>query len=339
ILGVVLCIAPVSIRNLAVEGEWVTISSHGGINFFIGNNPTSDGHTAAAPMKIQYGEHYEDNVLISAKQIAESAEGRALSGSEISRFWYRESYRYILSNPLDWLKLIAKKLVLSVNATEITNYRDMLFFAKTAAPVLNLLFNSTLFIIPLGVTGMVIAWPKRKEWGALYALCWATLAVLLIFFVTARYRVIMMPALLIFTGLSLFAMERWLRNRKFTPLGISILSVAALLAVGQLNIDGIKDLKPEGSLNLIGKLYIKKGNLKEAEAYISKALEINPDLEDPYGDAWVNLGRLRFHLGNYDEALTAYETALKRNPSSQEIQQETELVRKKIHEPAQTKTD
>jgi hypothetical protein len=40
--GVCLPVAAVALRNLAVSGEPVLISSNGGINFYIGNNPDYD---------------------------------------------------------------------------------------------------------------------------------------------------------------------------------------------------------------------------------------------------------------------------------------------------------
>ena len=43
LLAAALTIAPVTVRNRVVAGEWVLISSHGGLNFFIGNNADADG--------------------------------------------------------------------------------------------------------------------------------------------------------------------------------------------------------------------------------------------------------------------------------------------------------
>ena len=43
VLGAALCIAPVTARNWFVTGEPVLITAHGGINFYIGNNPRASG--------------------------------------------------------------------------------------------------------------------------------------------------------------------------------------------------------------------------------------------------------------------------------------------------------
>ncbi|GAF83637.1 unnamed protein product, partial [marine sediment metagenome] len=44
--GMAATIAPVTVRNYAVSGDFVLISSNGGINFFIGNNADATGQVA-----------------------------------------------------------------------------------------------------------------------------------------------------------------------------------------------------------------------------------------------------------------------------------------------------
>ena len=49
LLGGLLVIAPVTIRNAIVGRDFVPIASQGGMNFYIGNHPESDGVTAVLP--------------------------------------------------------------------------------------------------------------------------------------------------------------------------------------------------------------------------------------------------------------------------------------------------
>ena len=49
ILGFALVIAPVTLRNRVVGGEWVPISYNAGINFYLGNNPDYDRTTNIRP--------------------------------------------------------------------------------------------------------------------------------------------------------------------------------------------------------------------------------------------------------------------------------------------------
>ena len=43
VLAAALTIAPATVRNRVVAGEWVLITSHGGLNFYIGNSEGADG--------------------------------------------------------------------------------------------------------------------------------------------------------------------------------------------------------------------------------------------------------------------------------------------------------
>ena len=54
--GVALALAPITVRNYARTGELVIISSHGGLNFYIGNNPGA-GH---GPVRRGGGDHALD---------------------------------------------------------------------------------------------------------------------------------------------------------------------------------------------------------------------------------------------------------------------------------------
>ena len=59
-----LLIAPWSIRNTRLLGSFVQISTNGGVNFWEGNNPTSNGSTEALPQEtIKMNEAVRDRYL------------------------------------------------------------------------------------------------------------------------------------------------------------------------------------------------------------------------------------------------------------------------------------
>jgi tetratricopeptide (TPR) repeat protein len=57
----------------------------------------------------------------------------------------------------------------------------------------------------------------------------------------------------------------------------------------------------------LGRAYSIKGNLEKAMEECRKAIEIDPDYGNPYSD----MGAYLIQLGNYDEAITWLELALK----------------------------
>src|SRR5688500_2091678 len=43
VAGVLIGIAPVAVRNVVVADQWSLVSSHGGLNFYMGNSETATG--------------------------------------------------------------------------------------------------------------------------------------------------------------------------------------------------------------------------------------------------------------------------------------------------------
>ena len=84
VLGLALAVAPATLRNLAVSGEPVLVSSHGGLNLYIGNRAEADGtyrHVPGITPDIR-------GQARDARRVAEETAGRPLTGS---RAWTRTS--------------------------------------------------------------------------------------------------------------------------------------------------------------------------------------------------------------------------------------------------------
>ena len=74
VAGAAVTIAPVTIRNLVVSNEFVLISSHGGLNFLVGNGPGANGVYRQLPgITPDIAGQAADT-----KRVAEAEEGRAL---------------------------------------------------------------------------------------------------------------------------------------------------------------------------------------------------------------------------------------------------------------------
>ena len=93
--GVALALAPITVRNYARTGELVIISSHGGLNFYIGNNPGADGtYGAVAGITPSIAGQAGD-----AQRIASQALGHAAGEAETSRYFYRQAADWMLHHP------------------------------------------------------------------------------------------------------------------------------------------------------------------------------------------------------------------------------------------------
>jgi len=196
-LGVGVGTTPAWIHNCFVAKDPVFLSAHGGVNFWIGNNPSANGYPKFPP-----GLHASQAGMLkdSINQV-ESLAGHQLKRSEISAYWADKAKDYIRANPWNWLKLLGRKTRNFWNAFQyddlsiITTFRDQ-----------NVIFPGLGFglVAALALPGLLLAWREFRlsRWIAI-AIALQMLALLGVF-VTERYRLPAVPGLLLFAGFGLW---------------------------------------------------------------------------------------------------------------------------------------
>ena len=301
LLGCALIIAPVTVRNYVVSGDWVLISHNAGINFYIGNNPHYERTVNIRPGK--------DWALLVEKPEIEAGIERP---SVKSHYFFAQSWQFISADPLGYLGLLAHKLRLFWRGDEIQRNLDP-YYARRDSTVLRLLlwkyglaFPFGL-VAPLALIGMACLW-RRSDAGA------ATLAALfllvymfsvVLFFVTSRYRLPAVPFALLLASFGLSEMLRF-RQRKII---LWPLFAALILAV---NI-GIGSMDMAGSAEehfARGDAYMRKGMQADALYEFRIALERQPD----HGEALLRLAALYAERREHVKAIEAYSTYVKKNP-------------------------
>ena len=101
-----LAIAPVTIRNYAVTGEIILISSQGGINLYLGNNEAADGLTMIMP-EVELSQSITWDMFIPVTSAAAERElGRELTDAEVSSFWTGKAVSFVINNPTEFLGLV-----------------------------------------------------------------------------------------------------------------------------------------------------------------------------------------------------------------------------------------
>lgn len=307
-LGLLVVLAPVAIRNYAVGGEWHLTTSQLGSNFYIGNNPKSDG----SYMSLREGRGSPEFERLDATELAEQSTGRRLRPSEVSRHWLMQSLGYIQAQPGDWLRLLLRKTRLLVSRTEIVDTESQESHAEYSF-VLALVSYVWHFgvLLPLAVLGMFLAAGDRERLWPLYAMVGAYAASVVLFFVVARYRLPLVPLLVIFAA---FAVVRLLslfeqRNEKFVsgrlPAFVTAGFVAVLAAWPAYSAD---DQKAITETNL-GVALQESGHPAEAIDRYRRAIALRPG----YPPALSNLGTALRATGRVEEAVAAYGQALERD--------------------------
>lgn len=192
LIGTMLAIAPVTIRNWIVSRTFVPITAHGGEAFYVGNHPGSDGY-GTQPNFVDSGPMTEHE---SYRQEASRILGRELTLAESSDYWRRRALDFIREKPAQYLGLLARKGYLFFHAYEKGDNHS--FYAmRDAVPYLRWIPLGFGWILPFAVLG---CWVSRSAWGriGIVPLFAATYAVgVILFFVTARYRLPVVPPILL----------------------------------------------------------------------------------------------------------------------------------------------
>lgn len=247
--GLTVPILPVTARNWVVGHDLVLISSQGGVNFFIGNNPDSDGTTAVVPgTRPTWQGGYEDTITMARKDA-----GRDLPPSGVSRYWFAKGLAFWRDEPGRAAGLLLRKTMIFLGGIEISNNKDLTFF-RGLSPVLSLPLPGTWLLSPLGILGWALAWSGRKEVrrGMSLVLLFAIsyMGSIVFFFVTSRYRAPVLPVLALGCGLLARELVERVRAHQLASATRIVLAAAGLLLILNVNLFGYADDPGQGHLSL-----------------------------------------------------------------------------------------
>ena len=258
--GIILVILPFTIHNYRVSGDMVLISSNAGINLYIGNNPYAQGVFAIPPDIAVRNDNYK--MAEDAKEVACKECGKQLKPSEVSRFWTSKAVDFIVKNPVAAAKLYAKKIRLMFNQREIPNHLDVVFFKKEVTPWLSYLIIGFWIVAPLAFAGILI----RLLLGmtAAHKLYISFIIVytvsLLPFFINDRYRLPIVPFLIIFTAFGIAELPSLIQRKMWKFLSAQTIAfLVVYLFVTQIVASGL----------------IKYSRLVMAEKYAQRAFSVN----------------------------------------------------------------
>jgi tetratricopeptide (TPR) repeat protein len=360
--GCLLAILPITVRNYVVGDDLVLIASQGGVNFYIGNNPQSDGHTAIVPGTPGdwWGGYY------ATIERAERALGRKLKPSEVSRYYYGQAWDFIRTQPGRFLALLGRKLQLFWSHWEIANNKGIYFWTEHFTPIVRFLPLPFAVIGPLGILGLVLCWRRRGELFPLWGFVLVYMASVVLFFCTARYRTPVLPPLILLAVDVVFRGMTAVREARWKPVvgGLVVLAPAAVFVnltpaaetfrndaqsyvmlgrayeqegradLAVTNYRQALEIEPEYLLARynLGTVLGKSGRLPEAIAELRRAVTIPPRPERGETQATVasvhsNLGNVLFESGAYTEAIEQYRAALELRATGEAVDARRNLAR------------
>jgi Tfp pilus assembly protein PilF/4-amino-4-deoxy-L-arabinose transferase-like glycosyltransferase len=317
LLGTILIVSPVTLRNLIVGGDLVLIASQGGINFYIGNNQNADGVSA-----IFYREDWQYRDF---QQMAEKETGRSMKPSEISNFYYKKGINFHLNDPVQGLKLLTKKLYLFWNRFELSNNQDIYFFRRYSS-LLRISPVGFWLIGPLGLVGMVLSlWrvknsrkarskklaQRRENFWLLVLFVFSYMFTVVMFFVPARFRLPVIPFLIIFSGYAVVWLVKRIREKEFSLLRNFLILLIPLVLLTNSNAYHVNVDDFSQAHFSLGNAYLKQGKLNLALAQFDSVLALNPR----YSRAHLNRGMVFFRRGDYKKAEEEFKAELELFPN------------------------
>jgi 4-amino-4-deoxy-L-arabinose transferase-like glycosyltransferase len=266
--GLLLGLAPVTVRNLAVAHQWSLVSSHGGINFYIGNGEGATGFFHAVPGMPSTIE----GLARDAHRVAEAATRRTLTDAEVSAYYSGLAWQWIRAHPAAWLRLLAWKTYAFLNTAHVSTPFSYTFYAYDAGTLLRVLFVGPWLLVPLGIVGLA-----RRRQLPLIVFAAAYAASVILFFITERYKLPFFVAMAIAAGAGAEALRTWRR---------AAVAIALAIAVNwPLHLD---DGRTEERLRM-AEYEASRGSVAEAERWAGGVQ--SPRVEYLLGRAYLAAGR------------------------------------------------
>jgi tetratricopeptide (TPR) repeat protein len=301
LVGSALVIFPLTLRNYLVGKDFVLIASQGGINFYIGNNKNSDGMSA-----IFYKEDWEYQDF---QNMAEKESNKSLKPSEVSNFYYKKGIRFMLNEPQEALKLQVKKLYVFWNKFEISNNQDIYFF-KRYSSLIRILPIGFWLICPLGLVGIVLSLRKWKVTLLPILFVFSYMLTVVMFFVTARFRLPAIPFLIIFSAFALVWLWEKFSKRELRNLILFFLLLIPFLILTNSNAYHLSVGDFSQAYFSLGNVDLKAGKLDKALEEYDMALQRDPHLPRTH----LNKGIVFFRKKEYYKAKEEFRQELKMNP-------------------------
>ncbi|MHB8078856.1 MAG: tetratricopeptide repeat protein [Candidatus Krumholzibacteriia bacterium] len=231
-LGAVLVIAPVTLRNLLVGRDFVLLTSNGGLNLFIGQQPAYRG--LFGPTDPEGGLTVSALIDPTGEHQLEKQAGRELRPSEVSRRLALRALDLVRRDPAGALGRTVLKGYRFWNGYEQPQLAAWDFW-RGRAPVLRLLPVPFLLLAACGLPGLALLRPPARRVVTVFVLTWW--ASLLPFFTTDRYRFPVTPLLALSAAACLVALAREARagrgqaaaRRRAVILGLVVAGLAAAL--------------------------------------------------------------------------------------------------------------
>ncbi len=333
--GVFAGASPAWMHNYFVARDPVFLSAHGGVNFWIGNNPVANGYPKFPPgLRAGQAAMLEDSITTVERTV-----GHPLKRSEVSAFWLERARAWIRQDPAAWLELLGLKIKNFWNAFQYDDISVITALQDQSIILPGIGFG---IVAAFGLPGLLIASWKIPKARWIAAAVLVQMVSLLTVFVTERYRLAAVPGLLLFAAFGIWELWRNLATGRLWESAVFLILLfcatgfvslpqkdpglwaldtynsglqafaAGNLALARQKLDRAYAYTPyNAEINLAeGNLRLAQGNIAGAKDFYLRSLQLDPRNKRSYN----NLGILALKESHLDLAVKFFRKALEENP-------------------------
>jgi len=180
-----------------------------GTVFYEGWNPAATGYLGEAPAIVKDVEHglgLPDGLHVAYRTVAARATGESPSPAAANRFWAARALAYIRNQPMSAMCLLTRKGIFSLHSHDAW---DLATLPRKSAALPRWPWVPFGFAVALAGLGMVLA-RKNPISTCLALFAVGGLLVMVLFYVTARQRNLVVPAVAFLGGLAIHeVLRRW----------------------------------------------------------------------------------------------------------------------------------
>lgn len=292
--GVILVILPVTIRNYAVSKDTVLVASSGGINFYIGNNSRADGLTASVP---EIGANWQ---IEDIRYLAEEETGQSLAPSEISDYWYRKGWQWIVENPADFARLYIKKIYFFLNNYEVSNNRNLnaVFAANPILRISPLNFGMILAGTLLSLFFLRRLKGSRQDIILVLGMILLFAGITALYFINARFRLPILPFFFCLASFGAISLIDTIRMGRLLLSGLCLATAGAVYIFSISNLYQIDTENIKSAYFNQGNYFLYSGDFEQARENYYRLLAGDPE----FPEANLNLGATFLRQGETDSA-------------------------------------
>jgi tetratricopeptide (TPR) repeat protein len=309
-VGLSVVLLPVALRNSVVGGEFRLTAAQFGPTLYMGNHAGADG----TYIPLRWGRGSAAFEAVDARELAEAATGRRLRSGEVSAYWTARALAYVRSAPGEWLRLMLRKWLLVWNVTEIGDTIDEYTYAEWSALLRGLQHVVHFGIVaPLAAFGIALLWPDRRRHGLLLLMVALYAASVAVFIIMSRYRLPLVPILLLFVAAGLLrGVARLSRDGRAGGRTLVLPALVGLAAAVVVNWPLVPAHAVRATTHTNIGIYLAKDARapERAITHFERALALNPGYVEAHG----NLGAVLATRGETDRGLAHLGDALRLKP-------------------------